>query len=96
MSVPPYDLTRFLGHPLLGEGSTQTFLRVFGPARLSAFLHHQWRMRHAHENWFVFVDLPVARCFTRWVGPVKAVKNPRSITGIQKYIASAKNSGAIF
>lgn len=81
--------------PVPPDEETQRFLRLFGDRRLSQFQTHRVRMKLGPQ-WFVFVDPPVARCFTRWVRPVRPVRNPRSITGSQKFIASAKNSGVIF
>lgn len=77
------------------DRNLERFRRLFGDRRLSQYQRHQWLLENGPQ-WFVFVDLHDAKCFTRWVKVVKPVKNPRSITGIQKYIAAAKNSGVIF
>lgn len=81
--------------PVQFKEQTSRFLRLFGPARLSQYLKHLDLMTNGPQ-WFVFVAPNDAKCFTRWVRPVSPVKNPRSITGNQKYIAAARNDGIIF
>lgn len=81
--------------PRLELPKVQRYLRVFGPKRLSQYLHHLYRLENG-PLWFAFVAHNDAKCFTRFIKLVKPVKNPRSITGSQKYIAAARNDGFIF
>lgn len=76
--------------------SVHRFLRVFGPRRLPRFLQHL-QLLDPNKPWFVCVDRSGARYFTHFRKLERVVKNPRSITGSQKFIASVKdNYGILF
>lgn len=84
-----------LDDPILTDPRVIRYRRVFGDKRLSSYLLHLKRMSLGLQ-WFVFVAPNDAKCFTRWVKLAVPVRNPRSITGSQKFIAAAKNDGVIF
>lgn len=65
------------------------FLRVFGPKRLPSLLH-RLKKRRLPPQWFVYVDNSGAKCFTHFKKLASPVKNPRSITGSQKYIVKSE------
>lgn len=72
------------------------YLRVFGPRKLPEYLAHLKRLK-TPKPWFVCLDLKGAKYFTHFVRLAKPVKNARSITGSQKFIAkNADNFGVIF
>lgn len=63
-------------------------VRVFGPQSLQRHLNHLERLKFG-KPWFAYVDNNGARCFTRLVKLAKPVRNPRSITGSEKYVVRA-------
>lgn len=63
-------------------------IRVFGLQSFPRHLNHLERLKFG-KPWFAYVDNNGARCFTRLVRLAKPVKNPRSITGSERYVVRA-------
>lgn len=65
--------------------------RVFGLRGTQQFVNHLANLS-THKPWFVYVDQKGARYFTHFKKLENPVKNPRSITGSQKFIAKNDSS----